>query len=119
MSRAPLVLTADLQYPSLQALLRFLVTSRHPYHEDAHCRSQLPHLPGVLTRAQRRPLDLSRAHFHDDQTGTETLPWRHGFSRPQHQRARCLRRPQPPVPTQPMASLRVSHGAEQPFRQAL
>src|ERR1019366_6090413 len=81
-------------HPSLRALLHFLITARQPNHESAHRGSQQSLLPGALTRAQRRPLDLSRAHLHDQQTGPYALPRRH---------------PQPPVPTQPMASLRVSH----------
>src|ERR1022692_1777382 len=36
MSRTPLALAADLQHPSVRALLHFLITARQPNHESAH-----------------------------------------------------------------------------------
>jgi hypothetical protein len=86
-NRTPVTLAADLQLPSLQVPLHFLVVPGGPTQEGCHGCRQATFVSGSLTLAQRGLVYFSRSHVQNQQSGANTSSPRHFFPGRQHQRA--------------------------------
>ena len=118
MNHTLMELASKITCPDLAMRLEFLVLTGHPNEKAAHRGGELSFLGSLLTLAQSYAIHVSRAHWHDENSSTETVAPGHFFSCCEDERSWRLGRAGASVSAQAATALMVSRGAEQPFGYA-